>query len=284
MMENILYGFNIALAPANLLYCFFGVLIGTIVGVLPGVGPAAGIALLLPVTYHVPPSATLILLAGIFYGAQYGGSTTSILLNIPGEASSIITCLDGYVMARKGRAGPALGISAFGSLIGGTIGVIGLMTIGPFLARWALKFGPPEFFSLMVLGLVLVTYLGNKSMVKALIMVAIGLFVSTIGMDFISGKPRFTYNITSLMDGVGIVPVVMGLFGVAEVLINFEGAMKGDIFETKIKNLFPTLQDWKDSLGPIFRGSFLGFAESTMGSILFHCSFRSGNLNFIRVP
>jgi len=259
MIENILYGFSIALTPTNLFYCFFGVLIGTVVGVLPGVGPTAGIALLLPVTYQAPPSATIILLAGIYYGAMYGGSTTSILLNIPGEAASVITCLDGYVMARKGRAGPALGISAFGSFIGGTIGIIGLMVIGPPLARWALKFGPPEYFSLMLLGLALLSYLGSKSMGKALIMAALGLFISTIGMDYISGKPRFTYHIMSLMDGVDIVPVVMGLFGVAEVLFNIEETMKKEVFETKIKNLFPTLQDWKDSLGPILRGSFLGF-------------------------
>ena len=259
MFENILYGFSIALDPINLLYCFFGVLIGTLVGVLPGVGPPVGIALLLPVTYQAPPSSTIILLAGIYYGAMYGGSTTSILLNMPGEAASVVTCLDGYVMARKGRAGPALGISAFGSFIGGTIGIIGLMIIGPPLARWALKFGPPEYFSLMVLGLTLLTFLGSKSMIRALMMAVLGLFISTIGVDYISGKPRFTYHIMSLMDGLDIVPVVMGLFGVAEVLVNIEAEIKKDIYETKIKNIFPNLQDWKDSIGPIIRGSFLGF-------------------------
>ncbi|MCX5914791.1 MAG: tripartite tricarboxylate transporter permease [Deltaproteobacteria bacterium] len=259
MFENVLYGFSIALDPINLLYCFFGVLIGTLVGVLPGVGPPVGIALLLPVTYQAPPSSTIILLAGIYYGAMYGGSTTSILLNMPGEAASVVTCLDGYVMARKGRAGPALGISAFGSFIGGTVGIIGLMIIGPPLARWALKFGPAEYFSLMVLGLTLLTFLGSKSMIRALMMAVLGLFISTIGVDYISGKPRFTYHIMSLMDGLDIVPVVMGLFGVAEVLINIEAEVKKDFYETKIKNIFPTLQDWKDSIGPIIRGSFLGF-------------------------
>jgi putative tricarboxylic transport membrane protein len=259
MFENILYGFSIALAPINLWYCFFGVLIGTLVGVLPGVGPPVGIALLLPVTYQAPPSSTIILLAGIYYGAMYGGSTTSILLNMPGEAASVVTCLEGYVMARKGRAGPALGISAFGSFIGGTIGIIGLMIIGPPLARWALKIGPPEYFSLMVLGLTLLTFLGSKSMIRALMMAVLGLFISTIGVDYISGKPRFTYHIMSLMDGLDIVPVVMGLFGVAEVLVNIEAEVKKDIFETRIKNIFPNLQDWKDSIGPIIRGSFLGF-------------------------
>ena len=259
MFENILYGFSIALDPINLLYCFFGVLIGTLVGVLPGVGPPVGIALLLPVTYQAPPSSTIILLAGIYYGAMYGGSTTSILLNMPGEAASVVTCLDGYVMARKGRAGPALGMSAFGSFIGGTVGIIGLMIIGPPLARWALKFGPVEYFSLMVLGLTLLTFLGSRSMIRALMMAVLGLFISTIGVDYISGKPRFTYHIMSLMDGLDIVPVVMGLFGVAEVLINIEAEVKKDFYETKIKNIFPTLQDWKDSIGPIIRGSFLGF-------------------------
>ncbi len=259
MIEDILYGFGIALQPGNLFYCFFGVLIGTLVGVLPGVGPPVGIALLLPVTYHAPASSTIILLAGIYYGAIYGGSTTSILLNMPGEAASVVTCLDGYVMARNGRAGPALGMSAFGSFIGGTIGIIGLMLIGPPLARYALKFGPPEFFSLMVLGLSLLAYLGSKSLIKAMMMIVVGLFISTIGVDYISGKPRFTYHIMSLMDGMDIVPVVMGLFGLAEVLINIESRMKRDIFQTRIGSLFPTLQDWKDSIGPILRGSFLGF-------------------------
>lgn len=259
MIEDILYGFGIALQPGNLFYCFFGVLIGTLVGVLPGVGPPVGIALLLPATYHAPASSTIILLAGIYYGAMYGGSTTSILLNMPGEAASVVTCLDGYMMARKGRAGPALGMSAFGSFIGGTIGIIGLMLIGPPLARYALKFGPPEFFSLMVLGLSLLAYLGSKSLIKAMMMIVVGLFISTIGVDYISGKPRFTYHIMSLMDGMDIVPVVMGLFGLAEVLINIESRMKRDIFQTRIGSLFPTLQDWKDSIGPILRGSFLGF-------------------------
>ncbi len=259
MIENLIYGFSVALDPINLYFCFLGVLIGTLVGVLPGIGPVAGIALLLPVTYQAPPSSTLIMLAGIYYGAQYGGSTTSILLNMPGEAASVVTCLEGYAMARTGRAGAALGISAFGSFIGGTIGVIFLIVIGPPLARWALKFGPPEFFSLMMMGLALLTYLGSKSIIKSLMMAAVGLFISTIGMDYISGKPRFSYHIMTLMDGVDLVPVVMGLFGVAEVLSNLERRVKAEIYQTKIKNLFPTLKDWKDSLGSIIRGAFLGF-------------------------
>jgi putative tricarboxylic transport membrane protein len=259
VIENVLFGFSVALDPINLMYCFFGVLVGTLVGVLPGVGPPVGIALLLPLTYQAPPSSTLILLAGIYYGAMYGGSTTSILLNIPGEAASVITCLDGYVMARKGRAGAALGMSAFGSFIGGTIGVIGLMVIGPPLARWALTFGPPEYFSLMVLGLSLLTYLSSKSLLRAFMMAVLGLFISTIGVDYISGKPRFTYHIMSLMDGIDMVSMVMGLFGVAEVLVNIEANLKTEIYKTDIKSYFPTLQDWKDSIRPILRGSFLGF-------------------------
>ncbi len=259
MIESLLYGFSVALDPANLMYCFFGVLVGTLVGVLPGVGPPVGIALLLPLTFQAPPSSTLILLAGIYYGAMYGGSTTSILLNMPGEAASVITCLDGYVMARKGRAGAALGMSAFGSFIGGTVGVVGLMIIGPVLARWALTFGPPEFFSLMVLGLSLLTYLSSKSLLKALMMAVTGLFISTIGMDAISGKPRFTFHVMSIMDGIDIVSMVMGLFGVSEVLINIESSIKAEIYKTDIKSYFPNLREWKDSVGPISRGSILGF-------------------------
>jgi len=259
MIDLVLYGFSVALEPINLLYCFFGVLIGTMVGVLPGVGPTAGIAILLPITYYTPPTSTLIMLAGIYYGAMFGGSTTSILLNIPGEAASVITCLDGYAMARKGRAGPALGISALGSFIGGTIAIIGLMLIGPIMARWALKFGPPEYVSLLIMAFALLTYLASKSKIKAFMMAALGFFLSTVGIDYISSKPRFTFHIISLMDGIGIIPVIMGLFGVAEVFENIEAAVKRDIYETKIKNILPSVQDWKDSLGPIFRGSFLGF-------------------------
>ncbi len=258
-LEQLLYGFNVALIPINLLYCFIGVFLGTLVGVLPGIGPTAGMAILLPISYNIPTTATIIMLAGIYYGAMYGGSTTSILLNIPGEAASTVTCLDGYVMARKGRAGPALGISALGSFIGGTFALIGLMLLGPPLGRWALKFGAPEFFCLMLLAFVLLSFLGSKSMMKSLMMVLVGLFLSTIGMDFISGQQRFTYHIVSLMDGIEFISIIMGLFGVAEVLINIETTFKGEVYEAKIKNLFPNVQDWKDSIGPIFRGSFLGF-------------------------
>ena len=222
LLQNLVLGFSVLLQPSNLFACFMGVLIGTLVGVLPGLGPAAAISLLLPTTYKLSPLTGIIMLAGIYYGAMYGGSTTSILVNIPGESASVITCLDGYQMARKGRAGPALGIAAFGSFIAGTFSIIALMLVAPPLARMALKFGPPEYFSLMLLGLMVLSYLSSGSMVKAWMMAALGLFIGTIGQDRIVGTLRFTYNLDVLMDGVGLVPVVMGLFGVAEVLANIE--------------------------------------------------------------
>lgn len=252
-------GFQVALQPANLFFCFLGVLIGTLVGVLPGLGPVAAMSLLLPSTFHVSPVSAIIMLAGIYYGAMYGGSTTSILVNIPGEAASVITCLDGYQMARKGRAGPALGMAAFGSFIGGTLSIIGLMFLAPPLAEMALQFGPPEYFTLMLLGLIILTFLASGSMPKALMMAAFGLFLGLIGMDIMTATPRFTLNLYFLMDGVGLVPVVMGLFGVSEVLLNVEARIKQDVFKTKIKGLFPNLKDWRDSCWPIIRGSVLGF-------------------------
>jgi len=257
--QSMVMGFQVALQPGNLFFCFIGVLIGTLVGVLPGLGPVAAISLLLPTTFHVTPVSAIIMLAGIYYGAMYGGSTTSILVNIPGEAASVVTCLDGYKMARQGRAGPALGIAAFGSFIAGTIGVIGLMLIAPPLAEMALKFGPPEYFSLMIMGLTILTFLASGPMWKALLMAAFGLFLGCIGMDTLMGATRFTGDIVELSDGIGLVPVVMGLFGIAEVLLNVEQSMERSIFETKIKNLLPNLKDWADSIGAILRGTVIGF-------------------------
>ena len=199
------------------------------------------------------------MLAGIYYGAMYGGSTTSILVNIPGEAASVVTCLDGYQMARQGRAGPALGIAAFGSFIAGTIGVVGLMLIAPPLAEMALKFGPPEYFSLMILGLTILTFLASGPMWKALLMAAFGLFLGSMGIDNMTGTTRFSFDIVELSDGIGLVPVVMGLFGISEVLLNVEQSMERSVFETKIKNLLPTLKDWADSIGAILRGTVIGF-------------------------
>ena len=252
-------GFGVALQPINLFYCFVGVFIGTLIGVLPGIGPVGAMSLLLPTTFKTTPEAAIIMLAGIYYGAMYGGSTTSILVNIPGEAASVVTCLDGYQMARQGRAGPALGIAAFGSFIAGTLSILGLMLVAPPLSRFALKFGPPEYFTLMVLGLTVLIYLAHGSMPKALIMATFGIVLGLIGMDSINARPRLTFDRMELMDGVGLVPIVMGLFGISEVLLNIEQKIRRDIFQTKIKGLLPTAKDWRDSAGPIARGSVLGF-------------------------
>ena len=245
--------------PINLFFCFLGVLIGTLVGVLPGVGPVAAMALLLPATFHISPVSAIIMLAGIYYGAMYGGSTTSILVNIPGEAASVITCLDGYQMARKGRAGPALGMSAFGSFIAGTAGVLILMLVANPMAEFVLKFGPPEYFSVMVLGLTVLIYLAHESRIKAFIMACFGLILSFIGIDVLTGQHRLNLGWMELADGVGLVPLIMGIFGISEVLINMEHMVKQEIYETKISGLFPSKKDWADSKGPILRGTLLGF-------------------------
>lgn len=258
-ISNITLAFTVIFRPENLFFCFLGCLIGTLIGVLPGLGPAATLALLLPSTYHLNPVSAIVMLAGIYYGAYYGGSTTSILVNIPGEAASVVTCIDGYKMAQQGRAGPALGIAAFGSFIAGTIAVIMIMFIAPTLAQFALKFGPPEYFSLMFLGLTIVTYLASGSVQKALMMACVGILLGTVGVDTISGTMRFTYGSYTLMDGVGVVPVIMGLFGISEVMINIEESTKREVYEKKISNLLPNLDDWKRSIMPIFRGSFIGF-------------------------
>jgi putative tricarboxylic transport membrane protein len=256
---NFMAGFSVALEPTNLMFCFLGVFVGTLIGVLPGIGPVGTMAILLPVTYGIAPTTAIIMLAGIYYGAQYGGSTTSILVNIPGEAASVVTCLDGYQMALKGRAGPALGISAFASFIAGTFGVIGLQLLAPPLVSVALRFGPPEYFSLMILGFVVLTYLAQKSMAKALMMAGVGILLGTIGLDTMTGMPRFTFNIPELLDGVGLAPLAMGLFGISEILLNVEKTVKQELLTTKVKGLFPNLQDWKRSIGAILRGTFSGF-------------------------
>ena len=261
MLNDVLYGFSVALSFDNLTYCFVGVLFGTLVGVLPGLGPVAAMSLLFGATLQIPPVSGIIMLAGIYYGAAYGGSTTSILLNIPGESSSVVTCLDGYQMARQGRAGPALGIAALGSFIGGTLSVMILMVAAPPLANFALRFGFPENFSLTCLGLVVASFLAGGSMIKAMIMVAIGLFLGTIGMDIVLAKPKFTFGIPALMDGVGIIPVIMGLYGVAEVLLNIEEqGFSREVFRTRISNLLPNLKDLRKSIASIFRGTLIGFS------------------------
>jgi putative tricarboxylic transport membrane protein len=258
-LYNLMMGLSTALQPSNLFYCFLGVFIGTLVGVLPGIGPLGAISLLLPVTFYVPPLSAFIMLLGIMYGAQYGGSTTSILINIPGEPSSIITCLDGYAMARKGRAGPALGMAAFSSFIAGTVAIFGLVLLGPQLAEFGLRFGPWEYFALMAFGLALVIYLARCSLAKALMMTAFGLILGSVGLDPITSHPRFSYGILALRDGLDLPQVVIGLFGVSEVLLNIERSFSREIFKTGIKQLLPTLQDWRDSIFPITRASILSF-------------------------
>jgi putative tricarboxylic transport membrane protein len=259
LLSQVAQGFAVALTPVNLLYCFIGVFIGTLVGVLPGIGPISAMSLLLPVTLSGTPESGIIMMAGIYYGSMYGGSTTSILVNIPGEATSVVTCLDGHQMAKQGRAGPALGIAAFGSFIAGTAAVVGLMVIAPYLARFAVAFGPAEMFSLMILGLVIVTFLTQGSMLKSLLMASAGVVLGLIGLDSITAQPRLTFNRIELYDGIGLVPVVMGLFGVAEVLSNIEQGIKRTVSNTKITNLLPNAEDWRRSRGPIGRGTALGF-------------------------
>ena len=259
LFDNIVFGFQVTFEPTNLLFCAIGVLVGTLVGVLPGIGPVGAMALLLPATFKATPTASIIMLAGIYYGAMYGGSTTSILVNIPGEAASVITCLDGYQMARQGRAGPALGIAAWGSFIAGTMSIIGLMLVAHPLAKAALRFGPPEYFALMCVGLIILTYLAQGSILKALMMALVGILIGNVGLDMITGLPRFTFGIDDLIDGVGIIPVVMGLFGISEVLTNIEQTLHIEILQTRIKNLWPSLKDWAEAKWAILRGSLIGF-------------------------
>jgi len=259
VVDYILLGFQTALQPMNLFYCFTGVLLGTLIGILPGMGPVATISILLPITFKMPPIGAIIMLSGIYYGAQYGGSTTSILLNMPGEATSVITCLDGYKMARQGRAGAALGISALGSFIAGTCALIGMTLVAEPVSRLAVYFGPPEYFSLMILAFAILTYLVHGSMVKALIMVLIGLALSYVGTDDITGTLRFTFGLMPLYDGFDLAPLVMGLFGISEILTNIEISIKPDVLETDIRNLMPTLKDWTKAKWSIVRGTILGF-------------------------
>ena len=259
MLEGALEGFSVALDPTNLLYVFIGVLIGTVIGVLPGLGPTATIALLLPLTYELDPATAVIMLAGIYYGSMYGGTITSVLLKLPGEAASVVTTFDGYQMARQGRAGPALGIAAIGSFVGGTLSVVGLTLLAPFLASVAVRFGPPEFFALTVLAILMVTYLGTRSPLKSLCMAAVGLLLATVGQDPIDGQQRYTFDQLALWDGLDFVAVAMGLFGVAEILHQLERTEKVQLLTTKIKDIWPTRKDLKDSAGPIARGSVLGF-------------------------
>lgn len=258
LISNLMLGFDTALSLQNILYCTIGVTIGTLIGVLPGMGPVATVAMLLPATYALPPTSALIMLAGIYYGASYGGSTTAILVNIPGEASAVVTCLDGHMMAKRGRAGSALGIAAIGSFFAGCVATLLIAAFAPPLTELAFQFGPAEYFSLMVLGLVSATVLATGSLLKAICMVLLGLLLGLIGTDVNSGAFRFTFGLDELQDGIDFVPLSMGLFGFAEIMRNLEGNMSRSLVPNKVKNILPSWQEIKVSLGPIVRGTALG--------------------------
>ena len=258
-LQNLALGFSVALQPSVLLYAFVGCVVGTLVGVLPGVGPLAGISLLLPATFGLTATNAIVMLAGIYYGAMYGGSTTSILMRIPGEAASVMTCIDGYAMARKGRAGAALAIAAIGSVLAGTGSVIALMLLAPPLANFALRFGPPEYFALLLLGLLVLAYMSGGSMVKSLAMAVLGLLLGMIGIDQMSGYFRFAYGVVELGDGLGVVPIAVGLFGIAEVLATAGQEVPPKVLKPKLRELLPSRQEWRDSVMPIGRGTVLGF-------------------------
>ncbi len=259
VISHVVSGLIVALTPINLMYTFIGAVVGTAIGVLPGLGPPATVALLLPITYKINAASGVMMLAGIYYGAMYGGSTTSILLNIPGEAASVVTCMDGYQMARQGRAGPALGASALGSFFAGTVGLVGLVLVAPPMANFAIKFGYAETASLVVLGLMMATYLSEGSVLKGLLMSALGLLLGTVGLDPVFGVERFTFGVSPLTDGVEFIVAAMGLFGITEVLCNLEQPEVRDVFKTSIKNLFPTREDWRQSWASMIRGTLIGF-------------------------
>ncbi|MCC6210071.1 MAG: tripartite tricarboxylate transporter permease [Burkholderiales bacterium] len=264
ILNSLWAGFEVALRAPNLAACFFGVFVGTLIGVLPGIGPVTAMALLMPVTLSVAPETGIIMMAGIYYGSMYGGSTASILVNIPGEAASVVTCLDGHQMARQGRAGPALGMAALASFIAGTFAIVAMMLVAPTLAQWAIAFGPAEYFSLMVLGLTLLSFLTQGSLAKALLMACLGVVLGLIGTDVINGNQRLTFGRLELLDGVSIVPVVMGLFGVAEILANLEHTLRREVVHARIGGLWPSLADWAASRWAIARGTLLGFFVGTL--------------------
>ena len=261
ILNGLMQGFSVALTPMNLAMCFLGCLLGTIVGVLPGLGPPATIAMLLPLTFKMDPTGAMIMLAGIYYGAKYGGSTTSILLNVPGESSSVVTCLDGYQMARQGRAGAALGISAIASFVAGTIGTVLLMLVAPPLAKLSLAFSSPEYFALMVLGLAMVVLLAGDSLTKALLAMTFGLWIAGMGTDLFTATSRFTFDQTELLGGIDFVIVAIGIFAVGEVMANMEPEKPLNMLPVPkgLKNLFPTLQDLKDCRFAFMNGSIIGF-------------------------
>lgn len=258
LISNLALGFSVAITPVNLALCLAGVLVGTLIGVLPGIGPVATIAMLLPITFGLPPIGALIMLAGIYYGAQYGGSTTSILVNIPGEASSVVTALDGFQMARQGRAGAALAIAAIGSFFAGTVATLLLAALSAPLTKAALAFGAPEYFSLMVLGLVFAVVLASGSIAKAVAMILVGLVLSMVGTDLVTGAPRMSMGFPELANGIGFVVIAMGVFGFAEIMRNLEAPEHRGVVNSKLTGLMPTKADLKQSLGAISRGTLIG--------------------------
>ncbi len=276
-MTSLMHGLGVALQPGNLLWCFVGVFLGTVVGVMPGLGPAATIAMLLPLTFQMPPTTALIMLAGIYYGAKYGGSTTAILLNVPGESASVVTCLDGYQMARKGRAGAALGIAAISSFVAGTVGVLGLMLLAPPLAKFALSFSSPEYFALMALGLSMVVLLAGESLVKALLAMLVGLWLAGIGIDLFSDDSRFTFGMSEMLDGIDFVIVAIGVFALGEVIGNMEKRGESTLLPVPkgLRNLMPNWQELKSCRFAFLNGSLIGFvigvlpgAGSTIASFI----------------
>ncbi|HUS97037.1 MAG TPA: tripartite tricarboxylate transporter permease [Hyphomicrobiaceae bacterium] len=264
LFSNLIFGFSIAFSIQNLLYCFIGVLVGTLIGVLPGIGPMATIAMVMPLTFKVPPVSAMIMLAGIYYGAMYGGSTTSILVNLPGETASVVTCIDGYQMARQGRAGPALAISAIGSFFAGTVCTLVIALFGPPLAEMALKFNSPEYFVMMMMALIIAALLAQGDMVKSLAMVALGLLLGCIGTDVDSGWQRFSFNILEMTDGIGFVVIAIGVFAVGEIISNLGEKEDRQIFTSKVGSLFPSKEDMKRCIGPIIRGTVVGAFFGTL--------------------
>ncbi len=258
-LNSLLLGFSVALQPQILMYAFIGCLIGTLVGMLPGVGPLAGISMLLPATFGLNPIIAIVLLSGVYYGAMYGGSTTSILIRLPGEAASVMTCVDGYAMTQQGRAGPALAIAAIGSFVAGTLGVLGLMLLAPTLATFALRFGPPEYTALLLMGLLVLAYMTGGSIPKTLAMAGFGLLLGMIGIDAMSGYTRFSFEVIELADGIGIVPVAVGLFGISEILMTASQQTLQLPKNPSMRELMPSRAELKQSIGPIARGSAVGF-------------------------
>ncbi|GAA2454293.1 tripartite tricarboxylate transporter permease [Actinomadura vinacea] len=258
-LSPVMSGFGVVFQPENLLYCLLGVTLGMLVGVLPGLGPAATIAVLLPITYNIEPTAAIIMLAGIFYGAQYGGTITSVLLRLPGEASSVVTAIDGHELAKQGRAGTALGIAAIGSFIGGTVAIVALTFVAPLVAGFAIDFGPSEYTALALLGILLITTLGSGSRLKSVLMATVGLLLATVGQDPLEGAARLTFGVDPLLDGIDFVIVAMGLFGVAEILHNMESLRRPQPPAVKVDSVYPSRRDLGESKGAIARGSVLGF-------------------------